>query len=247
MFRLPEPRAIRGRLICGLCRLFLFPQLGACSLPAQLAASPGLPVEPLHILVSAPARAMPANSWIRLRDAGVIRQTLAVSCGAASLATIMNGHYGMETTELQLIVAMRQDTGFVSFAEMAQILPTFGLRGRGFSATWDQLARVRMPVVVHMRVRGEEHFAVLRGISHESIWLADPAAGNVTYSREQFLPLWVVHAETGEGVAGQGRFLAVLPGTRESVPSEDFFTAAPRRSSAGAVSQVAFGRRGSLR
>jgi peptidase C39, bacteriocin processing len=44
-----------------------------------------------------------------------------------------------------------------------------------------------MPVVVYIKVRKDDHFSVLRGISGNTVWLADPSLGNRTYSRAQFL------------------------------------------------------------
>lgn len=44
-----------------------------------------------------------------------------------------------------------------------------------------------MPVVVYIKVRKDDHFNVLRGISGNTVWLADPSLGNRTYSRAQFL------------------------------------------------------------
>jgi len=52
----------------------------------------------------------------------------------------------------------------------------------GFSASYDQLARLNMPGIVYLEHRKSEHFSVLRGIDESTVWLADPSQGNRTYS-----------------------------------------------------------------
>ena len=121
---------------------------------------------------------------------------------------------------------------------MARALGRFGFKAQGFAATYEQLARLKMPVIVYVKHRKDDHFSVLRGIDGDTVWLADPSLGNRTYSRAQFLAMWQTREGGEDGLAG--KFLAVLPATAKSVSPADFFTRTPRRQSANAVAQLAF-------
>lgn len=54
---------------------------------------------------------VPVKSWKALRDAEVVKQNLDYSCGAASLATLLNGFYGQGVTEEALLKAMDKGDG----------------------------------------------------------------------------------------------------------------------------------------
>ena len=181
---------------------------------------------------------VPLKSWKTLRDEQIVKQDRDYSCGGASLATLLNSFYGQDVTEEALLKAMDKGDGRASFEDMARILPQFGFKAQGFAASWEQLARLKMPVVVYVKNRKDDHFTVLRGINSDTVWLADPSLGNRTYSREQFLSMWQTRAGANDGLAG--KFLAVLPGTSSIAALDDFFTKNPRRQSANATAQLPF-------
>jgi len=145
--------------------------------------------------------------------------------------------YGQNLTEEQLLKAMDKGDGMASFADMARALSQFGFRAQGFAASWEQLTQLRMPVVVYVKHRRTDHFSVLRGIGHDSVWLADPSLGNRTYSRAQFLAMWQTRTKAEDGLAG--KFLAVLPVDAGLQAQTDFFTRSPVRQSAPAVGNLA--------
>jgi hypothetical protein len=178
------------------------------------------------------------RSWKTLRDDRVVKQDLDFSCGAASLATLLNAYYGRNVTEEDLLKAMDKGDGRASFEDMARALGRFGFKAQGFAASWEQLAKLKMPVIVYVKHRKDDHFSVLRGIDGETVWLADPSLGNRTYSRSQFLEMWQTRTDKGDAELA-GKFLAVLPAQANIVTIEDFFTRTPRRQSTNAVAQLA--------
>lgn len=180
---------------------------------------------------------VPVQSWKTRRDARIVKQDLDYSCGAASLATLLNSFYGQNLTEEALLEAMDKGDGRASFDDMARALPQFGFRAQGFAASWEQLARLRMPVILYVKHRKDDHFTVLRGISGDTVWLADPSLGNRTYSRAQFLAMWQTREDADDGLAG--KFLAVLPQDARKEALDDFFTRVPVRQSAPALSNLA--------
>lgn len=173
-------------------------------------------------------------SWKALRDQRIVKQDLDYSCGSAALATLLNAYYGQNLTEAVLLRAMNKGDGRASFADMARVLPQFGFRAQGFATTWHQLKKLRKPVIVYIRQRDENHFSVLRGISDETVWLADPAYGNRTYSRQQFLSMWTTRGDKPDAEL-VGKFLAISPGTDSIEIETDYFTRRPVRQTRSVV------------
>lgn len=196
---------------------------------------------------------VPVKSWKTLRDQKIVKQDQDFSCGAASLATLLNQFYGQNTTEEAILKAMAKEDGMASFEDMARVMPNFGFRAQGFAASWEQLTRLKIPVVVYVKHRKDDHFSVLRGIDASTVWLADPSLGNRTYSREQFLEMWQTR-EDKKAPALAGKFLAVLPIKNSDISDSDngllndsgepirlatdYFSKSPRRQSAIAVEQL---------
>lgn len=181
---------------------------------------------------------IPIQSWKTLRDARVVKQDLDYSCSAASLATLLNEFYGQNVTEEALLKAMDKGDLRASFEDMQRALPQFGFKAQGFAATYEQLTKLKMPVVVYLKFRKNDHFSVIRGINHNTVWLADPSLGNRTYSKAQFLEMWETRTDKQDNADLKGKILAVLPIKPEITTKNDFFTKTPRRQTASAIEQL---------
>ena len=181
---------------------------------------------------------VPVKSWKTLRDARVVKQDKDFSCGAASLATLLNEQYSRNVTEEDILKAMNKEDDRASFEDMANIMPQFGFKAQGFAASWEQLTQLHIPVLVYLKHRKDDHFSVLRGIDDNTVWLADPSLGNRTFSREQFLSMWETRNDDMENAHLRGKFLAILPAQPDIQASDDFFTKTPRRQTIPAVVQL---------
>lgn len=179
--------------------------------------------------------AIPVTSWKTLRDSGIVKQDLDYSCGAASIATILNGYYGQSVTEAEILDLIDGNLR-ASFEDMAGALAKLGFRGVGYAASFGQLTKLKVPVIVYTRHRKTDHFSVIRGVNSDTVWLADPSLGNRTYSKYQFLEAW----ETRDDSKLKGKILAIIPADQEVQSADDFFTNQPRRQTAQAVQQQAF-------
>lgn len=182
---------------------------------------------------------IPIQSWKTLRDARIVKQDLDYSCSAASLATLLNEFYGQSVTEEALLKAMDKGDLRASFEDMQKALPQFGFKAQGFAASYEQLMRLKTPVVVYLKHRKDDHFSVLRGIDANTVWLADPSLGNRTYSKAQFLEMWQTRGDKDNSELA-GKFLAVLPNKDGITAGDDFFTKTPHRQSAQATQQLSF-------
>jgi uncharacterized protein len=149
-------------------------------------------------------------NWKQMRDTQVVKQDLDFSCGAASLATLLYYYFGQDLSEATLIQAMDKGDGMASFDDMARAMPKFGFQAHGLASSWDQLTKLNVPVIVHIKQHKRDHFVVLRGISQYAVWLADPSRGNRTLSRSRFLDLWRTRSESNVGGL-DGRLLVIQP------------------------------------
>ncbi len=132
------------------------------------------------------------KSWKTLRDERIVKQNLDHSCGAAPLATLLDEHYGQNLSEPELLLAMATGGKDLrsSFQNMRHALLLLGFQSFSFATNYEQLTKLKIPVIVYLEHRKGGHFSVLRGISASTVWLADPSLGNRTYSRSQFLAMW---------------------------------------------------------
>lgn len=182
---------------------------------------------------------VPVKTWKNMRDVRVVKQDKDFSCGSASLATLLNEFYGQSVTEEALLKAMDKGDLRASFDDMQRALPQFGFKAQGYAATYEQLTKLKAPVVVYLKHRKDDHFSVLRGIDANTVWLADPSLGNRTYSREQFLEMWETRGNDHDNAEFKGKFLAVLPNKAEITAQSSFFTKTPIRQTAQATQQLA--------
>lgn len=173
------------------------------------------------------------QSWKAKRDFNIVKQDLDYSCGAASVATLLNNFYGQKLTEEQVLDKMDKTRERASFEDMQRILPDFGFEAKGYALSFEQLAALKIPVIVYLKYRKDDHFSVLRGISRDTVLLADPSLGHVSMGKAQFLDAW----QTREGDLS-GRILAVLPKGAGIQSDAVFFTRQPKRQTEFAVMQV---------
>lgn len=150
------------------------------------------------------------------RYADLVRQETDFSCGAAALATLLKHLYRLDTSEAQVMEGMLRiadpevvrQRGF-SLLDIKNYVQTLGLRGRGYGVKIDQLERTRIPTLVLLDIKGYKHFVVLKKITRERAYIADPALGNRVVPRDEFTAGWngVVFAVIGKGIDRQSALL----------------------------------------
>lgn len=76
----------------------------------------------------------------------------------------------------------------VSFLGLSEAADSLGFRTIGVKIPFEMLnENVPLPCIVHWR---QKHFIVVYKIKNDKIWVADPAAGLVKYTREEFVKCW---------------------------------------------------------
>lgn len=184
----------RPALICCLAAL-----VAECLRPAtssaQIGIGPGLRVD------------RPARTLKDLRDQNLVRQRFDFSCGAAALATILRDGFGEAVTEADILRqlfdllaederAAVQRTGF-SLLHLQRVAQARGYNAQGFRLSASQLPQLGGPVIVFVEPRGYAHFAVLRGVRDDRVYLADPSRGNIRMPAYTFLDTWLQEDDMG--------------------------------------------------
>lgn len=143
----------------------------------------------------------PLQSIKDLRDANVVKQRFDYSCGAAALATMLRYGFGDAVSERQILIDLftglsdddrrtAERTGF-SLLDLQRVARARGYEAEGFRLEPGQLSMLGGPVIVYIEPRGYKHFAVLRGIRGDRVYLADPSRGNIRMSMDTFLDSWL--------------------------------------------------------
>ena len=189
-----------------------------------------------------------------LRDKDLVRQQSDYSCGAAALATILRYGFGENVTEREILVQLfdllseedkivSRREGF-SLRDLQRVAQARHYKAEGFRLDARDLSTLGGPVIVFIQPRGYKHFAVLRGVKGDRMYLADPSRGNIRVPTYTFLEQWlqddgkgiifVVEPETGvpAGVTplalGNGQRRTELMSTRELLNVTDTLMQLPR-------------------
>jgi len=146
-------------------------------------------------IVSEPRRMEPFSEF---KYRHIVRQAYDYSCGSAALVTVMNSYLGMPVSEQQAMEGMLAHgerekiiarRGF-SLLDMKRYLITQGADAAGFRADMSDLKQLKQPGIVPIEYAGFKHFVVFRGIRDGRVFLADPSAGHIVFSVEEFAKLW---------------------------------------------------------
>ena len=151
---------------------------------------------------------VPLRSMKDLRDHHLVRQRFDYSCGAAALATILRYGFGDEVTERDILTelfdllsedeeGLRRKEGF-SLLDLQRVAQARGYKAQGFRLAPRYLVKLGGPVIVFIEPFGYKHFAVLRGVRGDRVYLADPSSGNVRMPAYSFLDSWL--GESGKGI-----------------------------------------------
>jgi hypothetical protein len=203
--------------------------------------APGLSARAANIDVGSGTRIeVPLKSMKDLRDQGLVKQRFDYSCGAAALATVLRYGFGEEVTERKILdelfdllpedqEALRREEGF-SLLDLQRVAQARGYKAQGFRLAPEFLAKLGGPVIVFIEPFGYKHFAILRGVRGDRVYLADPSRGNIRMPAYRFLDSWLGDKGTGiifviepkEGLP-EGEF--PLNATGEGLPQPEIMTA----------------------
>jgi predicted double-glycine peptidase len=142
----------------------------------------------------------PVRSWKELRDQYVVMQSFDYSCGAAALATLMRYYFGDNVSEEEILIGIlgsmsreevqdREKNG-LSLLDLKICAERMGYQAAGVSLDYISLPKLKGPVLIHLETKEYRHFAVLKGVREDRVFLADPSRGNVRISVDRFAKEW---------------------------------------------------------
>lgn len=124
------------------------------------------------------------------------KQLDAMDCGPSCLRMIAK-YYG-KSYSLQLLRArcFITNTG-VSLQGISDAAESIGFRTIGVKISFTQLVKeVPLPCIVHWN---QNHFVVVYKISKDSVFVADPAHGLISYKTNEFLKSWISTRDEDQG------------------------------------------------
>jgi predicted double-glycine peptidase len=161
-----------------------------------------LSLTPAHAQTSAQAGVTgekPIRTLKDIRNDGVVRQRWDLSCGAAALSTLLTYDFKDNTPESAIVVwilhrtdpALVRARGGFSLLDLKHFVQARGYQAEGFSdMSLDELASQKSSVIVPVRLKGFDHFVVVKSVIGDRVFLADPGFGNVTMKTNRFKEIW---------------------------------------------------------
>lgn len=171
-----------------LCIIFLLLNTGCTFQP--LMSNSGYPINQSNKI----------KSWKDLNEQHIVMQEYDYSCGIASLATLLRYYFKQDITEKTLLdeieemfsvseIQVIKNKG-ISFLELEKIARRKGYQTASVRLHLTSLKKLSGPVLVYIEPNNYKHFAVLRGIIGDRVFLADPSRGNIRMSVHEFSKEW---------------------------------------------------------
>lgn len=140
----------------------------------------------------------PVQSLKERRMRQVVPQEKDFSCGAAALATILHYYYGWPFSEVGPMHGMFKygdmkairTKGF-SMLDMKKFAQSLGMQSEGY--TFDKvesLKKLKIPAIALIDTRSYKHFVVIRQVTDDYVYLADPSWGNKHMRLDEFAKAW---------------------------------------------------------
>ncbi|GLK90104.1 C39 family peptidase [Pseudomonas turukhanskensis] len=162
------------------------PAQGTVNLTQQL--TPGMPMR----------ESVTLEPMSQLQFRNVIRQAYDYSCGSAALTTMLDYFLGRDLQERQVMEGLLrygeadkivERRGF-SLLDMKRFVAALGYKSGGFRAAFSDLDELEHPALVPIEYAGFKHFVVVRDVYNEHVFVADPALGNISFTRARFEEIW---------------------------------------------------------
>jgi predicted double-glycine peptidase len=140
------------------------------------------------------------KTWKDVVEYNIVMQKFDYSCGPAAMATLMTYYFQDEVTEREILLNIvsslsaeefenRKDEG-LSLLDLKQYAEQRGYQAVGIRLEVSSLPKLRGPVLVYLETADFKHFAILRGIREDRVYIADPSRGNVRMSISDFIREW---------------------------------------------------------
>ncbi|MCG8572751.1 MAG: peptidase domain-containing ABC transporter [Spirochaetes bacterium] len=125
-----------------------------------------------------------------LKNYYCIKQHDITDCGAACLATIAK-QYGLKKPISQIRLIAGTDTKGTSAFGLVKAAEKLGFVAKGVKAEQKNFTdKLPLPAVAHVIKENLLHYVVVHEIKNDSVIIADPEEGLVTYQKDDFFKIW---------------------------------------------------------
>ena len=153
------------------------------------------------------------KSFKELKYKNVIQQTFEESCGASSLATLMN-LYDEKITEKDLINDLNT-SNIVSFFNLQTIAKKNGFKAKGYNITKEVFEQLGIPVIARiLRHSQYPHFIVVQNLKGDFVLSLDPNNGKRIITKNEFYSVLYKN--------DNGHILVVLPKNKKELKVANF-------------------------
>ncbi len=153
------------------------------------------------------------KSFKELKYQDLIPQTYEESCGASSLATLMN-MYDANVSERDLLRDLNT-TDMVNFFDLQNIAKKNGFKAKGYNITPKIFQQLKVPVIARvLRHKDYPHFIVVQNIEGDFILSLDPNNGKRIITKNEFYSVW--------NKEDKGEILIVVPNNKTQAKKLDF-------------------------
>jgi ABC-type bacteriocin/lantibiotic exporter with double-glycine peptidase domain len=126
------------------------------------------------------------RSEVQVLRSQLRRQIDQNDCGLAALATVA-AHHGRRFDQRDWSNELTLDRDGTDLLSLSRIAESLGFEARGVRASYDAIAKCRLPAIAHWRRRfGGGHFVVVHRWTSRDVIVADPAVGLRRLSRRAF-------------------------------------------------------------
>ena len=125
------------------------------------------------------------------------KQLDAMDCGVASLRMVARYHGRHYNPEYLRSISYPDREG-VSLMDISDAAEHLGMHSLAVKVPYNVLPEeIPVPFIAHWR---QQHFIVIYKIKKNKVWVADPAHGKVTITKEEFMDGWASDTVEGEDV-----------------------------------------------
>lgn len=131
------------------------------------------------------------QSLAELQSKGLVRQTYEESCGASSLATLLNILYDAHYSEQDFLEFLDNDTGMVNFNDLRLLAQRVNVIAKSYQINRELLEKITVPILVKIEDDPRfPHFVVIANHVGDFITIYDPNFGIYESLKSEFYSVW---------------------------------------------------------
>lgn len=118
-----------------------------------------------------------------------VHQYNSKDCGVACLLSIIK-YYGGNNTFENIRYLTKCDEKGVSALNLIEASKKLGFNSKGLKYDINFIYNIKLPAIAHVIINNYYHYVVILKVYKEKIYVFDPAKGNMTYTKLEFIKIW---------------------------------------------------------